>query len=310
MNTTSTLPSPAPPTPGTPAAEAIPALLDAHGPKLHALALRLCGHRADADDMVQEVFLQAFRKWHTFKGEADPGTWLYAIAARSCKARTRRKGGIDRRMPAISQLMPWRETTVMEAAAAPEGEEDSAERNEAVARVQLEIARLPEFLRLPLVLKEVVGMSVEDTAAAMGLAENTVKTRLHRARLALRKAMMAKAAAIDAPAPIYEKQVCLDLLKTKMDAMDRGGTSAGFKVPQADFCARCRAVFRELDIVQDACSHMGDGPMPARLRGAILKAIRERDEWEGGATAAPRRGRRPVATSATHTGRVSRSRRR
>jgi len=297
------------PMPGSPAAIAIPALLDLHGPKLHALALRLCGHRADADDMVQEVFLQAFRKWHTFKGEADPGTWLHAIAARSCKARTRRKGGIDRRTPVISQLMPWRETTVMEAAAVPEGEEDPAERNEAVARVQREIARLPEFLRLPLVLKEVMGMSVEDTAAVMGLAQNTVKTRLHRARLALRKAMTAKAAAVDAPAPIYEKQVCLDLLKAKMDAMDRGGTSAGFKVPQAEVCARCRAVFRELDLVQDACTHLGDGPMPARLRGAILKAIRERDELEGGA-APPRRGRRPVAAFATHTGRISRSRRR
>jgi len=293
-----------------PAAEAIPALLELHGPKLHALAMRLCGHRADADDMVQEVFMQAFRKWHTFKGEADPGTWLYAIAARSCKARTRRKGGIDRRMPAVSQLMPWRETTVMDAAAAPEGEEDPAERNEAVARVQSEIARLPEFLRLPLVLKEVIGMSVEDTATAMCLAENTVKTRLHRARLALRKAMTAKAAAVDAPAPIYEKQVCLDLLKAKMDAMDRGGVSAGFKVPQADVCARCRAVFRELDIVQDACTHMGEGSMPARLRGAILKAIRERDKSEQGATETPRRGRRPVGASATKPRASARSRRR
>ena len=68
---------------------------------LFSLARRMCGNRADADDMVQEVFLQAFRKWHTFKGDADPGTWLYAIAARSCKARMRRKGGIDRRVPAI-----------------------------------------------------------------------------------------------------------------------------------------------------------------------------------------------------------------
>lgn len=294
----------------TPAAEAIPALLELHGPKLHALAMRLCGHRADADDMVQEIFMQAFRKWHTFKGEADPGTWLYAIAARSCKARTRRKGGIDRRMPAVSQLMPWRETTVMEAAAAPEGEEDPAERNEAVARVQSEIARLPEFLRLPLVLKEVMGMSVEDTATAMSLAANTVKTRLHRARLALRKAMTAKAPAVAAPAPIYERQVCLDLLKAKMDAMDRGGILAGFKVPQADVCARCRAVFRELDIVQDACTHMGEGPMPARLRGAILKAIRERDKLEQGATATPRRGRRPVGASATKPRALARSRRR
>jgi len=56
-------------------------------------ALRTPGR---CDDMVQEVFLRAFRRWHTFKGEADPGTWLYAMAVRSCKVRGRRKGGIDR----------------------------------------------------------------------------------------------------------------------------------------------------------------------------------------------------------------------
>lgn len=273
---------------------AVAALLEAHGGRLHSLALRMCGHRADAEDMVQEVFLQAFRKWHTFKGEADPGTWLYAIAARSCKARMRRKGGVDRRVPAVSQLMPWQETSVMAVAAAPRGEEPEVERREAVARVQGEIARLPEHLRMPVVLKEVVGLSVEETASALGLEGATVKTRLHRARLALRKAMTAKGAAVDAPAPIYEKQVCLDLLKAKLEAMDRGGTAAGFGVPQAEVCARCRAVFRELDLVQDACVQMGAGEMPRALREKILRAIAERDAGE----VKVRRGRRPVGRGA------------
>lgn len=284
---------------GSDASIAIPALLDAHGPKLHALALRLCGNRADADDMVQETFLQAFRKWSAFKGDADPGTWLYAIASRSCKPRLRRKGGVDKRMPAVSQLLPWRETTVMEVAAAPEGDEDPAERNEALARVQHAIAGLPEHLRVPLVMKEVLGVSVEDVGAALGLAENTVKTRLHRARLALRKVMTAKGTSVHAPAPIYEKQVCIDLLKAKMEAMDRGGTAAGFKVPQAEICARCRAVFRELDLVQDACTEMSAGPLPAPLRAAILKAIAQRDAAERTAHAPAQRGRKPLKRSAT-----------
>lgn len=282
---------------GSDAAKAIPALLEKHGPKVHALALRLCGNRADADDMVQETFLQAFRKWDTFKGDADPGTWLYAIASRSCKPRLRRKGGIDRRMPAISQLMPWRETTVMQVAAAPDGDEDPAERNEAVARVQSAIAALPEHFRVPLVMKEVLGVSVEDVSTALGLTENTIKTRLHRARLSLRKAMTAKGAAVPAPTPIYEKQVCIDLLKAKMEAMDRGGTAAGFKVPQAEICARCRAVFREFDLVQDACAEMSAGPLPAQLRKAILAAIAQRDTAERTSHPSVRRGRRPVKRS-------------
>lgn len=291
----SALPPPPPPRPGTPASEALPTLLQRYGPRIHALAMRLCRHSADADDMVQDVFLQALRKWHTFKGDADPGTWLYTIAARACKPRHRRRGGIDRRTPALSQLMPWTETTVMSAAAAPAGDESPAERAEAVERVQSEIARLPEFLRLPLVLKEVLGVPVNDVGRSLGLTESTVKTRLHRARLALRKAMTARAPAVQAPAPIYEKQVCLDLLKAKLDAMDRGGTRAGFVIPQAEVCARCRAVFRELDLVQDACAQMAEGLMPAHVRSAVLRAIADRDAHER-RSQTPRRGRRALGS--------------
>lgn len=290
--------------PGMPAGPATAALLERYGPRLRGLSLRLCGNAADADDMVQEVFLQAFRKWHTFRGDADAGTWLYAIAARSCKARARRKGGIDRRTPALSQLMPWDEATVTRAAAAvgAHGDESDAERREAVARVQAAVTLLPEHLRLPLVFKEVLEMSVEATAAALGLAANTVKTRVHRARLALRKAMTDGAARVAAAPPLYEKQVCLDLLKAKMAAMDRGAAAEGFAVPQAEVCARCRAVFRELDLVQDACARIGgDGTMPEALRHAILAAIAARDTSDRAAaasSAAPPRGRRPVRISA------------
>ncbi len=277
---------------GTPASTAVAALADVYGARIRGLATRLCANRSDADDLVQEVFLQAFRSWPTFRGEADPGTWLHAIAARTCRRRFSRAAA--RRMPAASQLMPWSETTVMQVAAAPEDEESESERREAVARVQREIARLPSFLRVPLVLKEVLELSVEETGSALGLATNTVKTRLHRARLALRKAMTAKAAAVEAPAPIYEKQVCLDLLKAKMEAMDRGGRAAEFTVPQAEVCERCRAVFRELDLVQDACARMDEGTMPASLRATIIRAIEQRDRAERASEARPRRGRRPT----------------
>ncbi|MDX2131272.1 MAG: RNA polymerase sigma factor [Planctomycetota bacterium] len=279
------------PTLGAPADEAVARLLDLYGPRIRALAHRLCRNHADADDAVQDTFLRAFRKWHTFRGDADPGTWLYAIAVRECRAR--RKRDARRRTPAMSQLMPWSETTVAQFAAARADEPHEAERRESVERVHGAIADLPEHLRVPVLLKDVLGVRVEDVAGALGLAENTVKTRLHRARLALRKAMTARAPSVDAPPPIFEKQVCLDLLKTKLDAMDRGGAAAGFLVPQAEVCARCRAVFRELDLVQDACTQLASGDLPDALRSAILRAIAARDA----APRAARRGRRPVRRS-------------
>lgn len=220
--------------------------------------------------MVQEVFLQAHRKWHTFKGNADPGTWLYAIAARSCKARMRRKGGADRRMPALSQLMPWEET---QAARIPTGDGSPVAatiQREAAQAVHEASLTLPEHFRVPLILKEMLEISVEDVGAALAIKPETVKTRLHRARLLLRKAILARVPTRPAPARSYEKQVCLDLLKAKLDAMDQG---RGFPIGQEVVCERCRAVFAELDLAQNACLSLAEGKMPDQVRKAILRAL-------------------------------------
>jgi RNA polymerase sigma-70 factor (ECF subfamily) len=184
--------------------------------------------------------------------------------------------------------MPWHESVLTALGAGDPASQ--AERRESVSRVQAAVAGLDEHLRLPVVLREVLGLSVEETARSLGLAENTVKTRLHRARLALRKAMMKGAETVAAPAPVYEKQICVDLLKAKMEALDRGGEAAGFCVPQAELCARCRAVFRELDIVQDACAAMAEGRLPERVRKFVLAAA--------GRGAPVRRGRKTVRRSA------------
>ncbi|MCK6477011.1 MAG: RNA polymerase sigma factor [Phycisphaerales bacterium] len=282
------------PSAGSEATDAVARLVDLYGPRLHGLARKLCSRRSDADDLVQDVFLQAFRKWHTFRGESDPGTWLYTIAARACRARSRRARA--RSTVSLGDVSPWRETTVTRMAAA-DHHPSAAERNEAIDRVQHAIARLPEHLRLPLVLKEVLELPVADVASALGLAQNTVKTRVHRARLALRKDMLGRSDTVTAPHPIYEKQVCIDLLKTKLEALDQAGPAARFQIPQAEICARCRAVFRELDLVQDACSRLDAGDFPPALRAAVLKAIHQRQEAERSSTVRARRGRKPLASS-------------
>ncbi len=273
------------PAAGDPVETAIPRLFERYGPRLYALASRMCGHAADAQDMVQEVFLQAHRKWHTFQGNSSPGTWLYAIAARSCKARMRRKGGIDRRMPAVSQLMPWNEKKNVDldgfagaagSLAANEnggGPERAAIERESARAVHEAILTLPEHFRVPLVLKEMLELSIEDVAQALHIKPETVKTRVHRARLLLRKAIVERRGIPTraAPTPSYEKQVCLDLLKAKLDAMDRG---RAFPIGQGIVCERCQSVFAELDLAQSTCARLSEGKMPERVRKAILNAIR------------------------------------
>lgn len=265
--------------PGSPAAKAIPLLVELHGPRLYSLASRLCGNASDAEDMVQDVFLQAYRKWHTFKGNANPGTWLYTIAAHSCKARLRRKGGIDKRMPAMSQLMPWTETRNIDLGGSESGGQGhgpvaEAIEHESARAVQQAILTLPEAFRVPLVLKEMLELSIEEVANALQIKPETVKTRVHRARLLLRKAIMDRRGVPKrtAKAPTYEKQVCLDLLKAKLMAMDQG---RGFPIGESVVCERCRAVFAELDLAQNTCAQLAEGKMPATVRSAILSAIND-----------------------------------
>ncbi|MBS0192030.1 MAG: RNA polymerase sigma factor [Phycisphaerales bacterium] len=254
---------------GSSADAAVPLLVDRFGPKLYALALRLCGNPSDAEDMVQEIFLQAYRKWHTFQGKADAGTWLYAIAARACRSRTRRKGGTDRRMPAVSQLMPWNDRGVIDLAGPADAPEARLIEQESVTAVHGAIVDLPRPFRVPLILKDMLEMPIEEVAKALNLRPPTVKTRVHRARLMLRKALLARKGVPKRPAPdpMYDKQVCLDLLHAKLDAMDRGGA---FPIEQKIVCDRCRAVFAELDLAQDACARLAKGEFPSELRGRIL----------------------------------------
>ena len=256
-------------------------MVELHGPRLYSLASRLCGHASDAEDMVQEVFLQAQRKWHTFKGDANAGTWLFAIAAHSCKARLRRKGGIDRRMPALSQLMPWNESRNIDLDGAADGTSGHAASEPVAIAIQREsavavheaILALPEAFRVPLVLKEMLELSIDDVAQALHIKPETVKTRVHRARLLLRKAIVdhRRVPMRPAKAPAYEKQVCLDLLRAKLDAMDKG---RGFPIGQAVVCGRCQSVFAELDLAQSTCARLAEGKLPERVRAAILRAIR------------------------------------
>jgi RNA polymerase sigma-70 factor (ECF subfamily) len=263
---------------GTPAATAVAALADAYGPRIRGLATRLCANRSDADDLVQEVFLQAFRSWPTFRGDADAGTWLHAIAARTCRRRFSRAAA--QRMPAVSQLMPWSENRSIDLGSMASNSARGGDQGPVAAAIERESARavhdailsLPENFRVPLVLKEMLELSIEDVASALQIKPQTVKTRVHRARLLLRKAILDRRGMPTraAKAPTYEKQVCLDLLKAKLDAMDHG---RGFPIGQNVVCERCQAVFAELDLAQSTCARLAEGQMPARARKAILKAI-------------------------------------
>jgi RNA polymerase sigma-70 factor, ECF subfamily len=249
---------------------AILRLLDVHGSRIHALALRLCRRTEDAEDLVQEIFLQAFRKWKQFDGRSSPTTWLFTIAVRACRRMHRRRAGQPRRMESFHELLPFNETQLATLPAACKDAAGKHGRQEALERLEDAIAQLPAEFRLPLVLKDIVELPVADVATALGLKPATVKTRLHRARLRLRKALIHALPRHNGPPAAYTQRVCLDLLQAKQDALDRG---VAFPVGEAILCERCRAVFESLDWTHDLCRQVAHSELPAELRQRLLNAV-------------------------------------
>ena len=91
---------------GRRAEEAVPELVARLGDKIFAFSLKFCGNREDAEDLVQETFLQAFRKWDQFEGRSSPSSWLYKIAARGCQRMNRKRSGEPPRIDSLDEKLP------------------------------------------------------------------------------------------------------------------------------------------------------------------------------------------------------------
>ncbi|MFI4898240.1 MAG: RNA polymerase sigma factor [Phycisphaerales bacterium JB059] len=256
----------------TPASTAVKRLIEEHGGRLYQLASRFCGNRDEAEDLVQEVFLNAYRGWDGFRGESDERTWLYRIAARACQRMHRKRSGEPERIGSLSDLLPFGAPRI---AVIPAEQDDALQQQitaEARERLEAEITHLPEDFRVPLILKEIAGFSVREVAEILGLEEATVRSRVHRARLKLRAAVerVLPKTAEPAPPPRYPEQTCLDLLNAKQESLDRG-----VEFDNRVICERCRSVFASLDLTQQVCQDMARGDLPAGLRERLIERLQQ-----------------------------------
>jgi RNA polymerase sigma-70 factor (ECF subfamily) len=145
-----------------------------HSTRLFNLAWRMCGTQADAEDLLQEIFLLAYRKLPEFRGDSTVGTWLYRLAMNRCldhlKSRQTRATGV---------------TTALdeEALAGPRRVADAG-----IKRIDLEraVARLPEGARAAFILHDIEGFQHHEIATILGINEGTSKSQVHKARLKLR----------------------------------------------------------------------------------------------------------------------------
>ena len=152
--------------------KAMEALYDEHRDMVYAVGLSVTGNAADADEVLQETFLRAFRSLADWRGDAKLGTWLYSIALRTAlnwKSRFLRRPDVN--------------------AGEPEPVPDPAERAETLTALNGEIAKLPVQQRLVLTLKHLRGLSLAEIAEVQGCAVGTVKSNLHHAMAKLKSAL-------------------------------------------------------------------------------------------------------------------------
>jgi RNA polymerase sigma-70 factor (ECF subfamily) len=167
-------------------------LVQAYEQRVFRLLLRMLGRRDEAEDMAQEVFVQVFKAIGTFRGDSRLGTWIYRIAVNLCKNRmkylSRRHSGEQDELEPAAERLPLSEgkgVTLGEMSRP----DDIVEGFQLERVVQVCIAELDPDFREVLVLRDVEDLTYEELCEVTGLAEGTVKSRLHRARGMLKAAV-------------------------------------------------------------------------------------------------------------------------
>lgn len=163
-------------------------LVRTHGGRMLAVARRFLPVEEDARDAVQDAFLSAFRSIDRFEGQARLSTWLHRIVVNAClmKLRTRRR----KPEQSIEDLLPgYLEDGHLERPPSPwrVPDLDGAERRELRELILEAVRSLPDGYRNVLMLRDIEGLDTEETAGLLGISIGAVKTRLHRARQALRE---------------------------------------------------------------------------------------------------------------------------
>ncbi|MBI1335647.1 MAG: sigma-70 family RNA polymerase sigma factor [Phycisphaera sp.] len=166
-------------------------LVVTHSPHLLAVSRRFMRNEVDAQDVLQDAFLSAFKALPSFRGDAKLSTWLHSIVVRAALMKLRARKPQWKRELSIDDVLPrfsdgfdhrdnpgpaWRSTV-----------EQELHSKEVCSLVRQAIDRLPEIYRVVVMLRDIDGLDTQETAELLGVTTTVIKTRLHRARMALRE---------------------------------------------------------------------------------------------------------------------------
>ena len=155
-----------------------------------SFSMRVCGHREDAEDTMQEVLLKSVPQLPKFDSPKALVVWLYKVAKNRCLMNRRKSKFAPARELSLEELMPDRKELEQLSAEGKINPESFAIRSEEAARLRNAVQKLPPQYRIVLVLRDMEGLTDDEVAEITGLRAGTVRVRLHRARLFVRKELM------------------------------------------------------------------------------------------------------------------------
>jgi RNA polymerase sigma-70 factor (ECF subfamily) len=158
--------------------------------KMYGHTLRLLGNREDAEDVLQETFLNVFKGLENFRGDSSFSTWIYRIATNNALMRLRKLSHGEREL--LDELPPPESMKRQALASHILDPKDALLEKEMLDELDKAVERLPEKYRTIFLLRDVEEFPTDRAAKVLGISEAAVKSRLHRARLYIREILLKK----------------------------------------------------------------------------------------------------------------------
>jgi RNA polymerase sigma-70 factor (ECF subfamily) len=257
--------------------DALEALLKDVQPRIYRFSLKMCGRTEDAQDVLQDTLFAAARTVRGFRGASSVSTWLYTIARSFCIKKRRRSVFAPEVVSLDADAAAARTT----AAPGPDPERTLADR-ELASALGAAIGALEPASREVLVLRDMEGLAADEVAAITGLSVSAVKSRLHRARLAVREQLAPMMAPRAGLAPVADG-ACPDvasLLSRHLEGEIAPETCAEMERHVAG-CSRCRTACDSLRETLKLCRTSPPPDVPEPVKESIRRGIRALLEQPG-----------------------------
>jgi RNA polymerase sigma-70 factor (ECF subfamily) len=251
---------------------AIDALLDRHQARIYRFGMKMCRNPEDARDVLQETLLAMARNVRDFREESSISTWLYRIARSFCLKKHRRSKFAPKEVASLETDLPLEVNRLAAKAKLPDEVLEGKELQEALEE---SIDALDPIYREVLLLRDFEGLTAPEVAEALSISVDAVKSRLHRARLAVRSAMSSFLDPGEKERPASAG--CPDvvaLYSRHLEGEIDGAVCAEMERHLAG-CSRCRAACQTLKDVVALCRANPAEPVPEPVQESVRTALRD-----------------------------------